>query len=158
MGTRWRITGLTVPWFGLQWEYLDGDAEIARRVISILEDKRMLWTPYADEVHEHVLESAGRVRDALTEQINTKGIGLELATLLKQLRKLFANFMTPQTRYDSDFAAHRPVPFMESLGALRAAVGERIAALASKYSLDVDDDLQSIVPDTGSWFFEPFDA
>ncbi|MFJ4105925.1 DUF6650 family protein [Oerskovia enterophila] len=158
MSRRWRITGISTAAGGLQWEYLDGDAEIARRVISILEDKRMLWEDFAYEVPNHVLESASQARDDLTEQISTKGISPELASLLKEIRKLLANFMTTAPLQDNGFAVLRPEPFFVALGGLRAAVGERLALLTSRYKLDVDDDLRSIIPDTGAWFFEAFDA
>lgn len=154
---RWRVTGVSAPWGGLQWEYLDGDAEIARRVIAVLEDRRMLWVPYAWELPEHVMESAKQVRDALTAEINTKGIGPDLVAMLKEVRKLFTNFMTPQIRHDWEFDAERVVTFHEKLGALRAGVGERLALLAAKYNLPIDDELRSIVPDTGAWFYESFD-
>lgn len=154
---RWRITGVSSPVGGVQWEYRVGDAEIARRVISILEDRRMLWVDLNYEIPDECIRSAEKTREALTEQINTAGIGPELEAVLKQIRKLFANFMTtgawgrdhPRYPYGAD-------EFSVALGELRAAVGERLAVIVSTYGLDVDDDLRRVIPDTGAWFFEQF--
>ena len=151
------MTGISTPFGGVQWEVRDGDREIARRVVSILEDRRMLWVDHAYEVPSECAYSASKTRDALTEQIATKGIGTELSALLKEMRRLFANFMTvaPRARLDRH-APYGADPFSAALGALRAAIGERLAVLVATCKLDVDDELKAIIPDSGAWFFTHF--
>jgi hypothetical protein len=38
-----RFTGVSLPWLGLSWEIKPGAADIAARVISFLEDRRVLF-------------------------------------------------------------------------------------------------------------------
>nr|WP_028047898.1 hypothetical protein [Cellulomonas sp. URHE0023] len=131
----------------MDWEYLDGDSEIARRVVSILEDRRMLWLEYAWETPSECADSASRTRTELTAQINTLGIGRDLAQTLKEIRSLFADYMTDMPRLDFN-------GLEVALGVLRRGVGERLAVIVSKYQLDVDERLATIIPDQGNWFFE----
>ncbi|MCZ2261371.1 DUF6650 family protein [Isoptericola sp. QY 916] len=146
-----RITGVSTAVGGTQWEYLKSDAEIARRVIRILEDHRMLWQSMAMEVPAYAIASASDARKALTQELMTEGIGRDLELLLRQIRKLFMNFMT-----FAESGVGSEIAFVEALTVLRTAVGERLAALVAMYELDVDEDLRSIIPDSGAWFFKEF--
>ncbi|MEU2202664.1 DUF6650 family protein [Isoptericola sp. NPDC019482] len=149
---RVRITGVSTALGGSQWEYLTSDAEIARRVIRALEDHRMLWMPMAMEAPAYAIGSASNARKALTQEMMTEGISRDLEVQLQQIRKLFMNFMTAA---EAGFGSE--IKFVEALTILRTAVGERLAALVAVYKLDVDDDLRSIIPDSGAWFFQEFD-
>lgn len=154
-----RPTGASAWGVGFQWERRETDAEIARRVISLLEDRRMLWVDMSYEYPDHCLASAKQTRDALTDQINSPAISDDLASMLKQIRKLFADFMTTAPRAAAHGQMFGPLsaePFSVALGSLRAAVGDRLATLVAAYGLDVDEDLATIIPDDGSWFFERF--
>ncbi|QDP95821.1 hypothetical protein FOE78_07830 [Microlunatus elymi] len=55
---RYRVTGVTGAQFGVQWEHKDDDREIARRVLNILSDRRMLWKDFSLEIEEHCVKSA----------------------------------------------------------------------------------------------------
>ena len=50
---RYRLTGASGPLGGGQWERKDDDCEIARRVLNLLADRRMLWKDYSREIEEH---------------------------------------------------------------------------------------------------------
>jgi hypothetical protein len=39
----WRLTGISTPIAGVQWEHHDGDHEVVRRVLNALEDRRVLF-------------------------------------------------------------------------------------------------------------------
>jgi hypothetical protein len=76
----WRLTGFSTPIAGVQWEHHDGDREVLRRVLNVLEDRRILFAQYGAEAEEHCVRSAMKVRPVLTDEMNTRGIskGLEL--------------------------------------------------------------------------------
>jgi len=40
---RYRLTGLSLPWLGAQWERVPGDKEVAKQTITFLENRRVLF-------------------------------------------------------------------------------------------------------------------
>ena len=140
-------------------EYGDSDADIARRVITFLEDRRLLWVGMAFEIPEECFRSADAIRQAITHEMQTPGIGAELSAVLGQIRMLLADFMTraPRARRGAFGTPYDDEEFSIPLGALRAAVGERLAWIATKYGIAVDERLASIIPKSGEWFFETFE-
>ena len=91
--TRYRWTGISAPFGGLQWERKDDDREIARRVLNLLSDRRMLWKDFSLEIEEHCVTSANKIRDQLGEQMNNPEIGTDLARRLQLLQRLFRDFV-----------------------------------------------------------------
>lgn len=154
---RIRLTGLSTLWGGIQWEHKDDDKEIARRVISLLEDRRLLWVDYQYEIPDQCIASAKETRDALTAQIENPEIGEKLASLLKEIRGYLRDFMTYSPVGASGYRSISDSDaFAVALGRLRALVGERLAIIAATYDLEVEDELASIIPSSDAWFFEHF--
>lgn len=84
---RYRLTGGSVPFGGAQWERKDDDSEIARRVLNLLADRRMLWKDFSAETEEHCVTSASRTRDQIGVHLDNPEIGTELAQRLQLLQK-----------------------------------------------------------------------
>lgn len=147
------------PW-GLQWEKKDDDKEVARRALNLLEDRRMLWADFSREIEEHCVRSAEQARRDIGVLIDNPEISKDLAKQLKAMRTLFRTFMDDVGSDDPWGRHHRPScatdPLSLALGRLRAMVGLHIADLASRFDLEISDDLASIVPNEGDWFFERF--
>lgn len=161
MGRRYRWTGpgVKVGPLTTSWAPTESDREIARRVLNLLEDRRMLWRDYSLEIEEHCVKSAAQTRRDLGVHLDNRDIGGELAAQVRTLQGLFRAFMDevphvgdqwpePHRGYGTD-------PLSMALGKLRALVGLQVATLASTYGLEVSEDLAIIVPDEGAWFFEP---
>ncbi|WP_203566851.1 DUF6650 family protein [Aestuariimicrobium ganziense] len=149
---RYRWTGLGTPFGSLQWERKDDDEVIARRVISLLEDRRLLFVDFYWETPSDCIVSAGAVRDKLSEMITNPDISTGLAQQLKLLRSYFRTFM--ETRDDHGRRYHMGhEPFSVALGELRAKVGQLVGDLAARFELDVEPDLASIVPTEEGGFF-----
>lgn len=161
---RYRLTGAGLALPGgagasAQWERKDDDREIARRVINILNDRRLLWIDMRYEVPDECIRSASQTRDRLTEQMNNPDIGRGLETLLRAMQAAFQDFMTQGRRYEREWGrwSHLgPDEFSVALGELRRAVGEIVGIIAAGFELDVPAELASIVPDSSAWFFERF--
>jgi hypothetical protein len=156
------LTGLAGPGGGAQWERRDYDKEIARRVLNLLADRRMLWKDFSMEIEEHCVASANKVRDALGIHLDHPDIGPDLARRLQLLRRLFRDFVDEVgPAGDDPFDRHRwgmgTDPLSVALGRLRGLVGVQVGELAATYDLDVAEELATIVPDQAGWFFEPFD-
>lgn len=160
---RYRTTGLTAGVVGAQWERKDDDQEIARRVLNLLGDRRMLWKDFSLEIEEHCVRSAIQVRRDLGFHLDNPEIGDGLARRVRLLQGLFRAFVDEIGPGGDD--AHRWLgrsggtdPLSMALGRLRGLVGIQVGQLASEYDLDVSEELATIVPDDGAWFFERFDS
>ena len=57
-----RLTGISVPIFGVSWDPPKAQVTVARRVITFMEDRRVLYVPSEMEVPRHCLESVNQIR------------------------------------------------------------------------------------------------
>lgn len=155
------MTGVSAAVGGAQWERRDDDAEIARRVLNLFADRRMLWKDFSVEIEEHCVVSANKVRDALGGHLDNPEIGTDLTRRLGLLQRLFRDFVDEvgpagEDRHGHRWSTHGIDVLSMALGRLRGLVGVQVGELAALYGLDVDDDLASLVPDQHGWFFEAF--
>ncbi|GMA40857.1 DUF6650 family protein [Mobilicoccus caccae] len=156
---RRRLTGVSVPMGGLQWEAKDDDREIARRAMNLFEDRRMLWKDFSLEVEEDCVRSASEVRRALGVLIDSPDIKPDLVRQLKVCQAAFREFMDSLGGEDPRGGwrhAYGTDPLSMALGRLRALIGVQVGEFREKYGLEVSPDLASIVPDESGWFFEEF--
>lgn len=154
---RYRLTGITAGPLGTQWERRDDDREIARRVLNLLADRRLLWKDFSLEIEEHCVQSANRVREELGKHLDHPDIGQELAELVRAMQRTFREFVDQVGPTGADWHRdRRPMgtdPLSVALGRLRAVVGGQVGYLAARYDLEVSDELASVVPDEAGWFF-----
>lgn len=146
---------------GAQWERKDDDREIARRVLNLLGDRRLLWKDFTLEIEEHCVGSAIEIRRELGRHLDNPEISDALAARVRLLQSLFRSFVDELRPYGGDPRHHRwgsvgTDPLSMALGRLRGLVGVQIGALASEFDLDVGEDLALIIPDDHGWFFERF--
>lgn len=160
--TRYRLTGGSVPFAGAQWERKDDDREIARRVLNLLADRRMLWKDFSLEIEEHCVTSANRVREQIGVHLDNPEISADLARRLQLLQWLFRDFIDEVGPAGDHWDRHRSTigtdPLSMALGRLRGLLGVQIGELAADYDLNVSVELATIVPDQEGWFFERFDG
>lgn len=159
--TRYRVTGGSVPFAGAQWERKDDDREIARRVLNLLADRRMLWKDFSLEIEEQCVTSANRVREQLGVHLDNPEISADLARRLQLLQRLFRDFIDEigptGDQWDRRWRPMGTDPLSMALGRLRGLVGVQIGELAADHDLNVSEELATIVPDQAGWFFERFD-
>lgn len=148
-----RITGLSVPVFGVQWSPKEPEVTAARRVIGYLEDRRVLYNPSEMESPDHCVQSVLQIRSYLTQEIGSHGEG-DFGATLKAMRAACRKFLNCVDRADGAivrFGAERghwaSWAFNGALGELRGVIGVHIAQLAVRYGLDVDGELASILPE-----------
>jgi Family of unknown function (DUF6650) len=77
-----RVTGLSVPIFGVQWNPPEAECVAARRVLAFLEDRRVLYVPSEMELPHHCVESVLRIREFLTTEFGKLNSEQELAQSL----------------------------------------------------------------------------
>jgi hypothetical protein len=153
-----RITGFSSPIFGISWDPPQADIVIARRIMTFLEDRRVLYNPSEVEVPAHCIESVLDIRRHLTDIMMEHGQADELQKNLRAMRAACRRFLermqiSPQ---DEDSRILREVArqrigyadfrFNQALGELRGVFGIHVAQIAVKYGLEVEDQLASIFP------------
>lgn len=153
-----------MPLGGIQWEYQESDAAIARRIISYLEDRRVLFVPDNAEVPAHCIESVLEIRRFLTGELGTAGDRTHVAPTIRALRAAARKFLDSLGPHLSEleYGALRNGTagwvFNQALGELRGVCGVHVAILAERYDLPVEPELASIMPsgeeDDSDWFFD----
>ena len=136
-----RITGLSTPVFGVSWNPPESERKIVRDVIVFLEDRRVLYNPFAIELEHEVTDSALEIREMLTDAIQRLPDNSQALSALRAMRAASRQYLDTthgSFGYRSGFMVH--------LGRLRAIFGYHISHLAVNYGIDLEGDLASIVP------------
>ena len=147
-----RLTGISSPIFGVSWNPDNTATDIARRVISFLEDRRVLYNPSEMEVPHHCVQSILEIRNFLTDQI-PQTTEKDLVDSLKALRVACRKFLdSVGSREDIVLFGNQRGhwvnwEFNGAVGELRGVFGIHIAKIAAMYGLDVEDDLSKILPE-----------
>lgn len=148
-----RLTGISSPIFGVSWNPENTSEDVAKRVISFLEDRRVLYNPSEMEVPYHCVESVLEIRNFLTEQI-PQSTQNDLTGSLKAMRIACRKFLDlvgardEMVRFGSSQGHWASWQFNGAIGELRGVFGIHVAKIAGMYGLDVEDDLASIFPET----------
>lgn len=147
-----RVTGFSVPVFGVSWNPPEPEVTAARRILAFLEDRRVLYDPYHLEIEDQCITSVLDIRRFLTQEIGKLGDGSDLANHLRAIRAACRKFLresqpghqrirTPPWHGPFDSA------FILALGDLRSTIGIHVAAIAVMHGLDVEGDLAEALPE-----------
>jgi len=149
-----RLTGISCPIFGVSWD--PGVAKIAsaRRVLTYLEDRRVLYAPWEVEIPEHCVDSILEMRRFMTNQLgNLDGHDEDIAPHLRAIRAACRSFLSATGGLrDGPMRLQPWMPgtpgwmFNDALGELRAVFGIHIAQLSAKFGIDLEDELAVILP------------
>lgn len=132
----------------VQWEKADGDADAARRVVSFLEDRRVLFGKRHCEDEVYCVRSALEIRRFLTTQLGHGGMSRSLRTSLGAMRSGCREFIEAAGPDASNFRHRQSVqadPFSMALGKLQGLFGLHVAILAAAYNIEVEAELRSIM-------------
>ncbi len=130
-----KITGFSFPIFGLSWNPSKSEIEVARKVMTFLEDRRVLYVVYELELPKHCAESVIKIREFLTEQLFDLDEKSELGTTLRAMRsacRKFLNTIQSQYYFDNDSRLSgmgEQIHFYNAMGELRATMGVLIAKI-----------------------------
>ena len=142
-------TGAGAFGFSLNWEKVPGDEDVARRVITFLEDRRLLFGERHAEDEMHCVHSAIEIRHFLTDELAKAKPGRSLAESLRAMRTAMRAFVDAAGPGAVNFRyhhGHMTDPFSLALGELRSRVGMHLQVIAGQYGIDVEPELARILP------------
>lgn len=88
-----RLTGIATPFGGASWQPAEMEVATARRVIALLEDRRVLYAPEEMEVASHCVQSVIEIRHHLSDELGKLDSGSELAASLRAMRAACRKFL-----------------------------------------------------------------
>lgn len=149
-----RITGISTPIGGLQWQPPVDERKIVSAFLTFLEDRRALFNPYHLEIEHQVTESLLKIREESTATLQQLPEESKAVGPIKAIRAACRRFLNePHTsfpnlsrRLSRRYQDMDECGFFVSLGELRATVGVHVATLAITYDLSIDEELATILP------------
>jgi len=143
-----RVTGFSVPIFGIQWNPPVPEVRVARELMRELEDRRVLYSPVEMEGAQHCVTSIFELRRALTESTKMLDTSSNLYKQVQRIRRacrVFCDFV------GSTAFSTAPIPIQisilnQELGKLRQVTGKAVGEICIAYGLDVEDELASVIP------------
>jgi hypothetical protein len=148
-----RLTGISTPIGGVSWQPAELELSAARRVVTFLEDRRVLYTPSELEVPTHCVDSVLQIRRFLTSEIGKLATKSDLAASLRAMRAARRKFLDSVGGEDSDVVRHAREQghyaswkFYSALGEMRGVFGIHLARIATCFQIDVEDSLATILP------------
>jgi hypothetical protein len=142
-------TGVGAFGFSLNWEKVPGDEDVARRVVTVLEDRRLLFGERHSEDEMHCVHSAIEIRKLLTDELARAKPGRSLAESLRAMRtamRAFVDAAGPEARNFRYHYGNQTDRSSLALGELRSLVGLHLAVIADRYGIEVEPDLARILP------------
>lgn len=150
-----RLTGISTPLGGISWQVSESEISAARRVVSFLEDRRVLYAPDEMEVPSHCVHSVMDIRRFLSSELGKLDSGSEFAASLRAMRTACRKFLERvgvDGREVALYANHHghwaSWTFYGALGEMRGTIGIHLARIATQFKLDIEDNLASILPAT----------
>ena len=147
-----RITGISVPFGGIQWAAPGPtDTEIVRRFLLFLEDRRVLYNAMDLEVVSQVEHSIHQIREECTKTLQALAPKVFAVTPVRAIREAGRRFhddRNEEFRFFDGLREYREGSpgFFAALGTFRAMVGQQVVLLAAHYDIDIEGDLAKVLP------------
>jgi len=148
-----RLTGISTPAGGASWKPIVTEKEVAMKLFSYLEDRRVLFELGEAETPHHAIDSVLQIRQFLTDLLQqTTNESLTITDNLRALRAGCREFLSilekrGATPDDMRSPGHwASWEFLNELGKLRAGFGIHIAVIADRYGVSIPRNLQVTLP------------
>jgi hypothetical protein len=148
-----RLTGISTPAGGASWKSIVTEKEVAMKLFSYLEDRRVLFELGEAESPHHAIASILEMRQFLTDILQqTTNDNLTITDNVRALRAGCREFLSNlekrgATPGDMRSPGHwASWEFLNELGKLRAGFGIHIAVIADRYGAPIPRSLQVILP------------
>ena len=143
-----RITGVSVPIFGIQWQPTTPQIKVARDLMRELEDKRVLYRSEDLEGAHHCVYSVMDMRQKLTMSMQQVDTDDPLYKQLQKIRRASRSFcdVIGSPKFNESPAPVQTALLNRELAKFRQVVGSAVGAISIAYGLDIEDELASIIP------------
>lgn len=151
-----RLTGVSTLIFGASWNPPEAETTAAKRIIALLEDRRVLYNHTEMEVPAHCVESVLEIRRFLNAELSHLDPHNELAQNLLAMRAACRKFLDQMQTLEGhgrffgaltmNMGSYDGWVFCAALGELRAIVGLHVALIAARHGLDVEGNLANVLP------------
>lgn len=138
-----RITGVSLPVFGVSWNPPASERQIVREAFIYLEDRRALYNDFAHEMEDEVVQSVLAIRAELTSVLQRLPEGSEASPAVRAMRAACREYLDSTGGHRRGWGL---ASFTAALGRLRAMVGVQVAYLAVKYGIDLEGELVRVIP------------
>ena len=141
-----KISGVSIPVFGIQWHPQESERSAARRVIAFCEDRRILYAPHNWEMKSESVQSATEIRRFLTDELGKLNRTSEFAHRLEDMRKACRLFL--DSIRDSEVSTGRTWSEQmvhgaarEVLDTLRIDFGHQLSWIVVSHGLEIEEDV-----------------
>lgn len=159
-----RITGIETPLFGISWEPNRLESETFARLLTHLEDKRVLFGLYENEAQSAVQRSVNQIRQLLTEHLTTiSNRNSILSRHLREMRKACqeyldyseyisqvntqdGNYGYPNGEYTRRMYLLYAQGLFAALGMFRQKFLKHLWYLIEHFGIEIDSELQRLDP------------
>jgi hypothetical protein len=127
----------------------ESDIDLAGRVLTALEYRRVLFDPSDAESEAYSIESVLQLRTSLQDMLGGLDRQSLLAAYLREMVRVCGHFLTRTQQMNDDmWHGFRRRVFEEALAEMRGQFGVLIGQFTAAHGLDVTGDLVRIVPQT----------
>jgi hypothetical protein len=131
----------------------DSEIVAARRVITLLQDRHVLYEPGQTEVPARFAQSVMEIMHYVSDESASLDHGSELAVSLRAMRTACRTFLDlvwtdghEVVKFANDPTHYASSTFYTALAELRRAFGIQLAKIAAQFKLDIEGRLASILP------------
>ncbi|MBM3235986.1 hypothetical protein FJZ31_06765 [Candidatus Poribacteria bacterium] len=148
-----RVTGVSTPFGGVEWEYGVADNVQAQNIVDFLSNRRVLFNDVELEVPRFCVESVHKIRQFLTDTLQDNQQDTPVRSCLLDLLGACRKFDDTITQNCPSLQhGHlggqffEQVAFFTSLGELRGAFGVQLAFLKETYNSRLTPELSRVLP------------
>ncbi len=149
-----RLGGFSFFGVGMSWKAPEPERVVVRDVITILEDKRALYSSAVMEEPDHVVQSVLKIRDELTNGLKRIGDNSPARNAFRTMRAACREFLdltsVKERQHKHGMLMHdglwQQEQFLVELGKLRSIFGQQLSVLGYLYGVDIEESLASILP------------
>jgi hypothetical protein len=146
-----RLTGVSTPYGGMQWEWTASEREILRGLLIRMGGRRVLWEDHCREVTPYVTESILQLRSELTTAMKDLPPRSYALQVLLVMRRACNDYLTAAQGFPNSMTPGLHPSVAGALDELRWCMYEGLAMLQREYELDQPAPDEPLAVEVGRW-------